>query len=119
MNLVDLPVTADGVKIGDSTLQLERDELTKLSAAGLSEVTFGIRPEQLELSDSEGVEVVVDLVEDLGSEAYVYTHAGSGIELVARCNPRTAPKLADSVRLRKNPEGAVHLFKPKTGERIN
>jgi multiple sugar transport system ATP-binding protein len=49
----------------------------------------------------------------------VYTPAGSGVELVARCNPRTAPKLADTVRLRKNPEGAVHLFNPKTGERLN
>jgi multiple sugar transport system ATP-binding protein len=119
MNLVDLPVAADGVKIGDSTLQLERDDMTKLGDAGLSKVTFGIRPEQLEISDSDGVEVVVDLVEDLGSEAYVYTHAGSGVELVARCNPRTAPKLADTVRLRKNPEGAVHLFHPETGGRIN
>ena len=51
----------------------------------------------------------------------MYTHAGSGsgVELVARCNPRTAPKLADTVRLRKHPEGVVHLFHPKTGERIN
>jgi multiple sugar transport system ATP-binding protein len=69
------------------------------------------------------VEVVVDLVEDLGSEAFVYTHAGPGsgsqIELVARCNPRTAPKLADTVRLRRHPEGVVHLFHPDTGERIN
>ena len=119
MNLVTLPVASDGVKIGDSTLELERDQLTKLSDLGLSEVTFGIRPEQLELTDSGGVEVVVDLVEDLGSEAYVYTHAGSGVELVARCNPRTAPKLADTVRLRRHPEGAVHLFHPETGERIN
>ena len=39
--------------------------------------------------------------------------------MVARCNPRTAPKLADSVKLRKSPEGAVHLFNPKTGERLN
>ena len=119
MNLVTLPITADGVKIGDSTLELERDQLTKLSQAGLSEVTFGIRPEQLDLTDSGGVEVVVDLVEDLGSEAYVYTHAGSGVELVARCNPRTAPKLADTVRLRRHPDGVVHLFHPETGERIN
>jgi multiple sugar transport system ATP-binding protein len=118
MNLVTLPVTADGVKIGDSTLELERDQLTKLSDAGLSEVTFGIRPEQLELTDTGGVEVVVDLVEDLGSEAYVYTHAGD-VELVARCNPRTAPKLADTARLRRHPEGAIHLFHPQTGERIN
>src|SRR3954447_4059375 len=119
MNLVTLPVASDGVKIGDSTLELERDNLTKLNEAGLSEVTFGIRPEQLELTDSGGVEVVVDLVEDLGSEAFVYTHAGSGVELVARCNPRTAPKLADTVRLRRHPEGVVHLFHPKTGERLN
>src|SRR5215211_5867353 len=119
MNLVKLPITAEGVKIGDSTLELERELLTKLSDAGLSEVMFGIRPEQLELTDSGGVEVVVDLVEDLGSEAFVYTHAGSGVELVARCNPRTAPKLADSVRLRRHPEGVVHLFHPDTGERIN
>ncbi|GAS86447.1 ABC transporter ATP-binding protein [Mycolicibacterium brisbanense] len=119
MNLVKLPVVADGVRVGEnSTLELEREQLTRLN--GLSEVTIGIRPEQLEIVDSGGIEVVVDLVEDLGSEAYVYTHAGSGsgVELVARCNPRTAPKLAQTVRLRKHPEGVVHLFHPETGARI-
>jgi multiple sugar transport system ATP-binding protein len=121
MNLVTLPVTTDGVKVGDNTLELQREDLTKISDAGLDEVTIGIRPESLEVSSDGGVDVVVDLVEDLGSEAYVYTHAasGSGVELVARSNPRTAPKLADTVSLRKSPEGAVHLFHPKTGERLN
>ena len=121
MNLMTLPVAADGVKIGESTLEIPRDDLAKVTEAGLDEVTIGIRPESLEISDTGGVDVVVDLVEDLGSEAYVYTHggSGSGAELVARCNPRTAPKLADSVKLRKSPEGAVHLFNPKTGERLN
>ncbi|WP_019970622.1 ABC transporter ATP-binding protein [Mycobacterium sp. 141] len=119
MNLVKLPVVTDGVRVGEnSTLELEREQLTRLN--GLSEVTIGIRPEQLEIVDAGGVEVVVDLVEDLGSEAYVYTHAGSGsgVELVARCNPRTAPKLAETVRLRKHPDGVVHLFHPETGARI-
>jgi multiple sugar transport system ATP-binding protein len=119
LNLVTLPVAADGVKIGGSTLELERENLTKLNEAGLSEVTFGIRPEQLEITDSGGVEVVVDLVEDLGSEAYVYTHASSGVDLVARCNPRKAPRLADTIRLHRAPEGVVHLFHPQTGERLN
>jgi multiple sugar transport system ATP-binding protein len=119
MNLVTLPVTSDGVQIGEGTLAIERADLSKVADAGLSEVTIGIRPEQLELSDSGGVDVVVDLVEDLGSEAYVYTHAGSGVELVARCNPRTAPKLAESIKLRKHPDGVVHLFNPKSGERLN
>jgi len=33
MNLVTLPVTTDGVKIGDSTLELEREQLTAEAAA--------------------------------------------------------------------------------------
>ncbi|AFM19613.1 carbohydrate ABC transporter ATP-binding protein, CUT1 family [Mycolicibacterium chubuense NBB4] len=118
MNLFTAAITADGVALGNSTLELERDQLSKLSEAGLKEVTVGIRPEQFEITDSGGVEAVVDLVEDLGSEAYVYAHAGE-VELVARCNPRTAPRLADSVRLRRHPDGAVHLFDPKSGERLN
>jgi len=119
MNLVTRPITSDGVQLGENaTLELERDQLTKLHELGLKEVTIGIRPEQLEIHESGKVEVVVDLVEDLGSEAYVYTHAGSGVELVARSNPRTAPKLAETVRLRKHPDGVVHLFHPETGARI-
>jgi multiple sugar transport system ATP-binding protein len=118
MNLFTAPVTADGVKLGDSTFELDRDDIAKISQAGLSEVTVGVRPEQLEITDSGGVEVVVDLVEDLGSEAYVYAHA-SGVELVARCNPRKAPRLADTIRLRRHPDGAVHLFHPTSGERLN
>ena len=101
-----------GVKIGDLTPELERDDMTRLAESGLKQVTFGIRPEQLELSDSGGVEVVVDLVEDLGSEAYLYTHAGPDVQLVARSLPRTPARLADTVRLRKQADAAVHLFHP-------
>jgi multiple sugar transport system ATP-binding protein len=119
MNLMTAPIIADGVKIGEnSTLELERDQLTQLHDAGLKEVTVGVRPEDLELSDSGGIEVIVDLVEDLGSEAYLYTHAGRGVTLVARSLPRAPAKLADTVRLRKQVDGVVHLFNPQTGERI-
>jgi multiple sugar transport system ATP-binding protein len=119
MNLVTAPITSDGVRIGESTLELERDEIALLADAGLKEVTVGVRPEQLELAESGGVEVIVDLVEDLGSEAYLYTHAGAGIQLVARSLPRSPARLADTVRLRRTPDGVVHLFHPETGERIN
>jgi multiple sugar transport system ATP-binding protein len=119
MNLLTAPITADGIRIGDSsTLELERDQLTLLRDAGLEEATVGIRPEHLEVSDSGGIEVVVDLAEDLGSEVYLYTHAKPNVQLVARSLPRAAPHLADTVRLRKHPDGVVHLFNPQTGERI-
>ena len=120
MNLLTAPITSSGVKVGeDSSLELERDQLTKLHEAGLSEVTVGIRPEHLEVSDSGGIDVVIDLVEDLGSETYLYTHAAPGIQLVARSLSRQGAKLADTVELRRKPEGNVHLFHPETGERID
>ncbi|MGE2713994.1 ABC transporter ATP-binding protein [Mycolicibacterium litorale] len=119
MNLLTAPITSSGVKIGeDSSLALERDQLTRLHEAGLSEVTVGIRPEHLVVSDSGGIDVVIDLVEDLGSETYLYAHAAPDVELVARSLSRTPVRLADTVELRKAPEGVVHLFHPETGERI-
>lgn len=75
MNLFTASVVDNGVRVGDSVFELERDQVSILSGTGLTEVTVGIRPEQLEVTESGGVEVVVDLVEDLGSEAFVYTHA--------------------------------------------
>ncbi|MGH3677546.1 MAG: ABC transporter ATP-binding protein [Mycobacterium sp.] len=119
MNLLTVPITSRGVKIGeDSTLGLERDQLTRLHDAGLEEVTVGIRPEHFAVSDSGGIDVVIDLVEDLGSETYLYTHAHPDVQLVARSIARTPVKLADTVELRKTSEGVVHLFHPETGERI-
>ena len=119
MNLMTVPITSDGVRIGeDSTLELERDQLTLLHDAGLDDVTVGMRPEHLELSRVRRHRVIVDLVEDLGSESYIYTHAKPDVDLVARCMGRVPAKLADTVRLRKSPDGVVHLFNPDTGERI-
>ncbi|MDI9974196.1 sn-glycerol-3-phosphate ABC transporter ATP-binding protein UgpC [Rhodococcus sp. IEGM 1307] len=119
MNLMTMPIVSDGVRLGNSTLALERNQLSALHAAGLETVTVGVRPEQLELSTGEGgIEVIVDLVEELGSESYVHTHiAGDGTQLTARSLTRTPARLADTVSLRKR-DGAVHLFHPETGERI-
>jgi multiple sugar transport system ATP-binding protein len=118
MNLVTAPVVSDGVRVGDSVFELERDQLTMLHDAKLDTVTVGVRPEALELSSSSGIEVIVDLVEDLGSESYLYTHAKPGIQLVVRCMDRVPAKLADTVRLRRRSDSAVHLFNPDTGERV-
>ncbi len=118
MNMMTATVVADGVRVGDSVFELERAQLTLLHDAKLDSVTIGIRPEALEVSSSDGIEAIVDLVEDLGSESYIYTHAKPGIQLVARCMDRVPAKLADTVRLRRRPDGAVHLFNPDTGERV-
>jgi multiple sugar transport system ATP-binding protein len=118
MNLVSGQITSDGVRVGEGVLELDRDQLTLLHEAKLSEVTVGIRPEHLEVSDGGGIQVVIDLVEDLGSETYLYTHASPGVQLVARSLSRQPARLADTVTLRKRSDATVHLFNPETGERI-
>jgi multiple sugar transport system ATP-binding protein len=119
MNLLTGRIVSTGVKIGeDSTLPLEREQLSTLHNAGLEEVTVGIRPEHLEVSTGGGIDVVVDLVEDLGSETYLYTHAAPGVQLVARSIKRAPARLAETVELHKVADGVVHLFHPESGERI-
>ncbi|MFE5700399.1 ABC transporter ATP-binding protein [Rhodococcus koreensis] len=121
MNLITAPVTADGVQVGSSTLKVERDQLAEVAKLGLDTVTVGIRPEQLELAgEADGIRAVVDLVEELGSESYVYAHVGAGhdaLYLVARAPGRAPARLADTIGLRTG-AGPVHLFHPVSGDRI-
>ncbi|MDV6292628.1 ABC transporter ATP-binding protein [Rhodococcus aetherivorans] len=118
MNLLDARIVDGGVQIGSTVVDVERDRIASLHRAGLETVTVGIRPEQLEITDGDGVEAIVDLVEELGSESYVYTRVvRSDTTLVARSLTRTPARLADTIRLRKR-EGSVHLFHPETGERV-
>ena len=78
MNLMKGTMTADGVMIGSTVVPVPRD---LQQAAGTGTVTVGLRPEALEIAgDGAGIPVVVNLVEELGAEAYVYAqlaeHAG-------------------------------------------
>src|ERR671933_3013837 len=75
MNLLELPIADGGVKLGDTVYPVER---SVLSGTG-SRVTVGVRPEDLKLSD-RGLAVQVDVVEELGADAYIYgrAHAGEG-----------------------------------------
>ncbi|GGF93299.1 ABC transporter ATP-binding protein [Rhodococcoides trifolii] len=128
MNLFTVPVVSGGVKIGNSTLPLERAQLTALAASGVDTVTVGLRPEQLAIGEStgEGLSVVVDLVEELGNESYLYAHFGSGdirgldgtaASIVARSPHRAPARIGDTITLNKQ-DGLVYLFHPQTGAKI-
>jgi multiple sugar transport system ATP-binding protein len=128
MNLFTVPVVSGGLKVGDRTIALERDQLTAIAAAGLDEVTLGLRPEQLAIgsADDDGLVVTVDLVEELGNESYLYasfgdtrirSSDGTPATIVAR-SPRRAPaKIGETITLTKQ-EGTAYLFHPETGLRL-
>ncbi len=128
MNLCTARVVTGGVDLAGLTVELPRERMTRIAAAGLDAVTLGIRPEHLELRrDGSGFAVTVELVEELGSESYVYARVpgdpvpgldGDPVTFVSRSPERAPARLAETVSLRITDPSAVHLFHPVTGERL-
>ena len=100
MNLASARLTDDGAVLGDVAIPLSRDLM--LSAGG-NDVTLGFRPESLEPAADGALIVRADLVEGLGSDAYVYGKTGDGTSVVARRSAQDAgdrrdPAPADPAR---------------------
>jgi multiple sugar transport system ATP-binding protein len=115
MNLLELSTTDGGVKLGDMVHPVERTVLGKASGG---KVTIGIRPEDLELSE-HGLAVEVDVVEELGADAYIYGHAvgENDLQIIARTDGRRPPKKGETVHFAPTPDH-VHLFDVASGERL-
>jgi len=118
MNLLDAEIVDGGVKFGNTVVAIPSNILSKTKA---KKVTLGIRPENINVSNSKGISVEIDVVEELGSDGYLYGRAkldGGEIELVARVDGRDQPHKGETVYL--NPEGGImHIFDVETGERLN
>ncbi|MGW7532057.1 ABC transporter ATP-binding protein [Amycolatopsis sp. NPDC054798] len=117
MNLATLPLSGGGVQLGDLVVPLPAEVRT--AAAGLSEIVFGVRPESLRLvgEADDGFELVVELVEELGADAYLHGKVGDD-RFVVRVDGRTPPRIGDNVRVALRGEGETHAFDPKTTLRL-
>jgi multiple sugar transport system ATP-binding protein len=117
MNLVDLAVQEGGCRLGDLMIPLSPEQRAALSG---DRVTVGIRPEGLNLVETgAGLDAVVELVEELGSDAYLHLtcQLDEPTTFVARIEPDKVPARGATVTLRPRP-GAVHMFDTATGGRI-
>ncbi|MEU6697024.1 sn-glycerol-3-phosphate ABC transporter ATP-binding protein UgpC [Pseudonocardia sp. NPDC046786] len=141
MNLVTVPVDGDAVSLGGVRIALPRSGSGARRGAGArpgagadgdptgaragtevraaATVTVGIRPEHLvPATGADALEVTVDVVEELGADAYVYgSLTGSGTPLVVRVDPRTPPDRGAQLRLVPDP-AHTHLFDGATGKRL-
>jgi multiple sugar transport system ATP-binding protein len=126
MNLHTVALTNMGARLGGQAIELTRDQLVAARAEGGGErVTVGVRPEHLDLvaeGDAGALPVVVDLVEELGSDAYLHGHlltdeADHQEMVVARVDGRSSVSLGETVHLRPRP-GAAHIFHAATGVRL-
>jgi len=126
MNIFDAQLENDGVNIGGVIVPLSRSELNALKAENATTATVGFRPESVHLvSQGEGFPIVVDLVEELGSDAFAYGHIGSaGSEVkvtdrptIIRVDARRPPTMGSTIYLQIR-QGEEQVFSPTTGLRL-
>ena len=116
MNLLELKVADGGVKFGEVTYPVSREVLGEADA---DRVTVGVRPEDVEIS-SDGLPVEVDVVEELGADAYIYGRAvfdGNEQPMTVRVDGRRPPKSGTTIHITPK-EGHTHLFSVKDGRRL-
>jgi multiple sugar transport system ATP-binding protein len=135
MNLQTVPLADGGVRLAGTTLPLPATIRSAATAAGLTELVIGIRPEHLHISDGrEGLggssprastangsgELSGDvmLVEELGADALLHVRlAESGNPVVARAEGRRPPAAGQHVTFHVQPDD-VFAFHPATGARL-
>ena len=121
MNIKTVPLDDEGAHFNGLTLPLTREQLSAATAdGGDGQVTVGFRPEDCDVvAEGEGgLRVTVELVEELGSDAYVYGSSDEGAErIVVRTDGRSTPRMADTVYIRPR-VGTHHLFHAKSGIRL-
>ncbi|GAA2007870.1 sn-glycerol-3-phosphate ABC transporter ATP-binding protein UgpC [Nakamurella flavida] len=118
MNLVTVPLTSEGAQLGETTVPLPRELMSEASSKGLKEVIFGVRPENFTLS-GQGIPVTVDLVEELGADAFVHGHSPDGGRLVIRIDARQSLTQGSTIRATPTDPEHLHLFDPSTGLRLS
>jgi len=119
MNLLTAPVVGGKAKLGNL-------EIAVPASAGAS-VTVGIRPEGFSPASS-GFDVLVEVVEELGSDAFVYgkpadssvkfaNATDEGAQVIVRWDPKNPPRPGQTVTVSAN-QSSVHLFNATSGERF-
>lgn len=115
MNRFEATADAGGIRLGNATLRPADAQLR--AAQGHGKLIIGIRPEHLTIGDGE-LTVKVALVEDLGSDSYIYGHlADDAASSVIVRSGRDHPRHGDIVKVGVDTTH-LHMFDAATGLRV-
>jgi multiple sugar transport system ATP-binding protein len=122
MNMRNVPLTERGARLADMDVPLPNSVLAAAREARLSEVVLGVRPEAIQIAEAPtGLNMVVELVEELGADEFVYgTVPGDATDarrLVARPRTKTTPRYGETVHLTID-AAVTHAFDPGSGARL-
>ena len=118
MNLFPAEIVSGGVQFGTDVAKVPAD-VTK--AATDKNVTVGVRPEDVDINTKgKGIKVVVEVVEELGADGYLYgtaESAGQKIDVVVRVDGRNHANVGDTIHITPKPEH-IHVFDLASGKRL-
>ncbi|MFC7007429.1 ABC transporter ATP-binding protein [Halalkalicoccus salilacus] len=124
MNFADVTVEGDRLVADDGSFEYPLSPSTLEDVEGVTDLVFGIRPEDVEVALSGGsqndeheFEASVDVVEPKGNENNVYLRLGER-EIVATV-PGLQPIEAGATATIRFPESAIHLFEADTGRALH
>lgn len=127
MNLLEAELTEGGATVFGHTMQIPlTPEVRRRHTGG---VTIGIRPEDFRVSpEGTGFPVTVSVIEELGSDAYVYGVAGAslaagdgvtaGTPIVSRIETRSSIQRGSTIHVTVRPQRCC-VFDTETGERLD
>jgi multiple sugar transport system ATP-binding protein len=119
MNLLQVELDGDTLHFGGAETHIPRSAVEEVGST--RSVTVGVRPEDMQpVEAGHGLPTEVDVVEELGADAYVYGTTEVGGErrpIIARVDGRTPPDKGSVLHFAPR-EGHLHLFAGDTGERI-
>lgn len=109
------------VVMNDYKIELSEATCQRLKENGIESqtITLGIRPEQIRLVPSGGIEAITNMSEMMGSETYIHAEV-SGQDVVIRV---ATTELPDTVQNKAPlyfdfPGDLTHLFDPETGRNL-
>ncbi len=116
MNLLEGTVSDNVARTGSLEIPLTPEQSSGITS---STVTIGVRPENWTTASDGGLDATVNLVEELGSESYLYctTDGADQREVVVRTEGLSSSQRGDQVSLVPQPK-TVHLFDTETGARL-
>jgi multiple sugar transport system ATP-binding protein len=119
MNLLEARLDGEVARYGTLTVPLTPAQRAALTSDA---VTIGVRPEDWRLASEGGLEVQIAVVEELGSESFLYgvdpaAETVTAKPIVARDEGLSRTRAGDRVHLVPRPD-RIHLFDGVTGARL-
>jgi multiple sugar transport system ATP-binding protein len=118
MNLLEAAAVDGSARIGGYEVAIDR----VAAAAASGSITIGVRPEAWRIApEGAGLAVRVTVVEELGSDAYVYGMSqvdGRNQQMIVRLDGRTGHEKGQTLWVTTDPQH-VHVFDTASGRRLS